>query len=45
MIEAQTLLPLNSMHQSIIVATKTGGRLPKQTAEGYSRQNLATWVE
>ncbi len=29
----------------IIVATKAGRRLPKQTVEGYSRQNLATWIE
>ncbi len=29
----------------IIVATKAGRRLPKQTEAGYSRQNLTTWVE
>src|SRR5204863_8097799 len=29
----------------IIVATKAGRRLPKQTVEGYSRQNLTTWVD
>jgi aryl-alcohol dehydrogenase-like predicted oxidoreductase len=28
----------------IIVATKAGRRLPKQTVEGYSRQNLTAWV-
>jgi len=28
----------------IIVATKAGRRLPKQTVEGYSRQNLTTWI-
>ena len=30
---------------SIIVATKAGRRLPRQTVEGYSRQNLTAWVE
>ena len=29
----------------IIVATKAGRRLPKQTVEGYSRQNLTGWIE
>jgi aryl-alcohol dehydrogenase-like predicted oxidoreductase len=29
----------------IIVATKAGRRLAKQTVEGYSRENLTTWVE
>jgi len=29
----------------IIVATKAGRRLPKQTVEGYSRQNLSLWIE
>jgi aryl-alcohol dehydrogenase-like predicted oxidoreductase len=29
----------------IIVATKAGRRLPKQTVEGYSRQNLTSWIE
>ncbi len=29
----------------IIVATKAGRRLPRQTVEGYSRQNLTTWIE
>jgi len=28
----------------IIVATKAGRRLPKQTVEGYSRENLTTWI-
>jgi len=28
----------------IVVATKAGRRLPKQTVEGYSRQNLTTWI-
>jgi aryl-alcohol dehydrogenase-like predicted oxidoreductase len=29
----------------IWVATKAGRRLPQQTCEGYSRANLAAWVE
>ncbi len=29
----------------IIVATKAGRRLPRQTVEGYSRENLTSWVE
>jgi aryl-alcohol dehydrogenase-like predicted oxidoreductase len=29
----------------IIVATKAGRRLPKQTVEGYSRENLTIWIE
>jgi aryl-alcohol dehydrogenase-like predicted oxidoreductase len=29
----------------MIVATKAGRRLPRQTVEGYSRQNLTMWVE
>ena len=31
--------------ESIFVATKAGRRLPKQTPEGYSRENLNAWVE
>lgn len=31
--------------QHIWVATKAGRRLPKQTPEGYSRENLTAWVE
>jgi aryl-alcohol dehydrogenase-like predicted oxidoreductase len=31
--------------QEIIVATKAGRRLPRQTVEGYSRENLTKWVE
>ena len=31
--------------EEIIVATKAGRRLPRQTVEGYSRQNLVAWVE
>ncbi|MBV8773460.1 MAG: aldo/keto reductase [Deltaproteobacteria bacterium] len=31
--------------EEIIVATKAGRRLPQQTVEGYSRQNLTSWVD
>ncbi len=31
--------------KDIIVATKAGRRLPRQTVEGYSAANLAAWVE
>ncbi len=31
--------------EQIVVATKAGRRLPKQTVEGYSRENLTAWVE
>jgi aryl-alcohol dehydrogenase-like predicted oxidoreductase len=34
-----------STQREIIVATKAGRRLPRQTVEGYSRQNLTMWVE
>jgi aryl-alcohol dehydrogenase-like predicted oxidoreductase len=34
-----------SRKQEIIVATKAGRRLPRQTVAGYSRQNLTSWVE
>jgi aryl-alcohol dehydrogenase-like predicted oxidoreductase len=34
-----------SRKEKIIVATKAGRRLPKQTVEGYSRKNLTDWVE
>ncbi len=34
-----------SRKEPIIVATKAGRRLPRQTVEGYSRQNLTAWVE
>jgi aryl-alcohol dehydrogenase-like predicted oxidoreductase len=30
--------------EEIIVATKAGRRLPRQTVEGYSRENLTTWI-
>jgi aryl-alcohol dehydrogenase-like predicted oxidoreductase len=31
--------------EEIIVATKAGRRLPRQSVEGYTRQNLTGWVE
>lgn len=31
--------------ENIIVATKAGRRLPTQTVEGYSRENLTGWIE
>jgi hypothetical protein len=31
--------------EEIIVATKAGRRLPRQTAEGYSRENLSAWID
>jgi len=31
--------------EEIIVATKAGRRLPRQTVEGYSRPNLTAWVD
>ena len=34
-----------SCKQEIIVATKAGRRLPRQTVEGYSRANLTAWIE
>jgi aryl-alcohol dehydrogenase-like predicted oxidoreductase len=34
-----------SRKQEIFVATKAGRRLPKQTVEGYSRDNLETFIE
>jgi aryl-alcohol dehydrogenase-like predicted oxidoreductase len=34
-----------STKSEIIVATKAGRRLSRQTVEGYSRRNLTTWVE
>jgi len=32
-------------NEEIIVATKAGRRLPRQTVEGYSRANLSSWIE
>ncbi len=34
-----------SRKDEIVVATKAGRRLPRQTVEGYSRQNLNGWVD
>ena len=34
-----------SRKEDIVVATKAGRMLPKQTVEGYSRANLAGWIE
>jgi len=34
-----------SRKDEIIVATKAGRRLPKQTVEGYSRENLNAWID
>jgi aryl-alcohol dehydrogenase-like predicted oxidoreductase len=31
--------------EEMIVATKAGRRLPRQTVHGYSRENLSAWVE
>lgn len=31
--------------EEIIVATKAGRRLPGQTVDGYSRENLVAWIE
>src|SRR5689334_3978366 len=32
-------------NEEIIVATKAGRRLPRQTVEGYTRENLSSWIE
>src|SRR6185437_13602557 len=31
--------------EEIVVATKAGRRLPRQTVEGYSGQNLSAWID
>lgn len=31
--------------EEIVVATKAGRRLPKQTTKGYTRENLTAWVD
>lgn len=31
--------------EQIVVATKAGRRLPRQTIEGYSRENLTAWID
>jgi aryl-alcohol dehydrogenase-like predicted oxidoreductase len=33
-----------SRKEEIIVATKAGRRLPRQTVDGYSRENLTAWI-
>ncbi len=32
-------------NEEIIVATKAGRHLPRQTVEGYSRENLSAWID
>jgi len=34
-----------SRKEEIIVATKAGRRLPRQSVAGYSRENLTSWIE
>jgi aryl-alcohol dehydrogenase-like predicted oxidoreductase len=34
-----------SRKDKLFIATKAGRRLPKQTPDGYSRENLTAWVE
>ncbi len=34
-----------SRKDEIVVATKAGRKLPKQTVEGYSKQNLTRWID
>jgi len=34
-----------SRKEDVIVATKAGRKLPKQTVEGYNRENLVRWIE
>jgi len=36
---------LREREEHIVVATKAGRRLPSQTVEGYSRENLAAWID
>ena len=31
--------------KDVFIATKAGRRLPKQTVEGYSKENLAGWID
>jgi aryl-alcohol dehydrogenase-like predicted oxidoreductase len=31
--------------EEIVVATKAGRRLPRQTVEGYNRENLTAWID
>ncbi len=32
-------------NEEVIVATKAGRRLPRQTVEGYTRENLSAWID
>lgn len=34
-----------SRKEEVLVATKAGRRLPRQTVEGYTRENLSSWIE
>jgi aryl-alcohol dehydrogenase-like predicted oxidoreductase len=34
-----------SRKDDILVATKAGRKLPQQTVQGYSKENLTTWIE
>jgi len=34
-----------SRKDDIVVATKAGRKLPRQTVEGYSRENLTRWID
>lgn len=36
---------LRERKEKIVVATKAGRKLPSQTVEGYSRENLNGWIE
>lgn len=40
-----TLKRQRKNNEEIVVATKAGRRLPRQTIEGYSRENLTAWVD
>lgn len=40
-----TLKKQRKNNEEIIVATKAGRRLPRQTVEGYTRENLTAWVD
>jgi aryl-alcohol dehydrogenase-like predicted oxidoreductase len=35
----------NERKEDIVVATKAGRRLPRQTVEGYTLANLTTWID
>src|SRR6266516_3814938 len=34
-----------SRKEEIVVTTKAGRKLPQQTVEGYSRENLNAWID